>query len=1503
MERIETIDKIKKIQLGIWGPEEILRNSVVEVLTHETYENGVPKNNGLFDLKMGTVERGQICATCKQDNRGCNGHFGHIELAKPVYNVNYFATILKILKMVCVRCSKLLINKNDPEVKEIIRTKKGKARFTALSQYCPKSTFAKVCQMSDESCNHGGCGMIQPTKFVKENIFKLYADFKMGDTTTRKFVPCETVLNILKNITNDDCEFVGFSEKYSRPEWMIQTIMPVPPPHVRPSVRQEADQKREDDLTHKLADIIKTNNMLKQKLREEETADPSIPRNPKIIDEWVQLLQYHCATLLDNELPGLQPAQQRSGRPLKSLRQRLQAKEGRLRGNLMGKRCDFTARSVISPDANIDLDQLGVPISVAMNLTIPEIVTKDNIEYLTKLIINGPSKYPGAKTIQKANSDVVISLSVRDGKTIKLEIGDVVNRHILDNDLFIFNRQPSLHKMSMMGHRVVVLEKGLSFRLNVSVTSPYNADFDGDEMNAFTPQSTQSICEIKYIAHVPLQIVSPQKNGPVIGIVQDGLTGVFRLTQPDVEFSKHQFMQLLYTNNDFIGSMPAPSREINRHSQRWTSHQLISTILPPMNYGKKGDTKGVSIQNGRLFNGVLDKNTVGKGASGGLIHLIWKDFGPESAKNFIYRLQRFVNTYLLQTGYSVGMSDVVPSENVKEEVHKVVIEAKEKVKLLIKKLQQGIYTTQTDKSIKDDFEFQVKQIFDKARDDSANITKRNLTVKSNRMVSMTVSGAKGDYVNMAQMIACLAQQNVDNTRIPQLMFKRTLPHFAKDDQGPEARGFIENSFVKGLSPSEFFFHAMSGRIGLIDTAVKTAEVGYIQRKLVKSLEDVNIKYDGTVRSANGNIIQFSYGFDGYDPSKLEKIEMNIHSMSQVQFDELFKWNVKDDVLREMILPVVDEKPSIFAKIHQKEYRTNQDIYDIEYEHLLAFRNEFARIVHKNLSGTFYLPVNINRMIEFAKNQFPSIGIDMNPEYVITSINAMIQKMVAVLQNNNKSQMAYDYYYKSQSEIIAYILSTLSIKQIFLNHRLNKIQFDYVLTKIMEGFVGAIINPGEMVGIIASQSIGEVVTQMTLNTFHFSGISSKSQTTTGVPRLKELLNVTKNIRTPEHTVYLREPFSSKLEFAKVIQQNIQFTQLGDLVESSKILYDPNHEADTMFESYEYLKEHEKKCPTSPWYILLKIRRDVMYNKNLTMFQIYKKINEQHEDVFACLYTDDNDEDLYIKLAFNDISSVLQNDNFSSLRIAEKKLMNTVIQGIDGITNAFVHKQDKLRKTDLGEYVQNKEVSEFILYTEGTNFEKILCHPQVNPYKTITNNIHETLEVLGIEAARTILCAELENTINSTAYVNMHHIYTLADIMTHSGELVSIDRHGVKKSDIGPLARASFEETVEQLMRSSVFAEHDKVRGVSANIMLGQVAPAGTGEFDIFLDETKLIPSGTKDKGAPAAPKAAQASSVSEMLKSKSDNVCMDKQKFSFGFQMSVSSKAGTTKIGKSSVKII
>jgi DNA-directed RNA polymerase II subunit RPB1 len=488
IEDIQNFEFITGVQFSILSPDNIRKGSVVEITQPDTYDGTEPKVGGLFDPRMGVIEDGRICATCENKAELCPGHFGHIELALPIYNIQYIDTIIKILRCVCFRCSNLLVNKSDPIILAALNNKSGKSRFNIVYGIAQK---IKQCTHND------GCTVLQPKKYVKNRpekmmnyeknlIYQIGVEFPpeaLNDekvaSSIKQIITPQVCLNILKKISDEDCEFLGFSYKFSRPEWMIFTTLPVPPPATRPSVRPDNNQRSEDDLTYSLVNIVKNNRLLKQKIDSDSAKH--------LIDTYHGMVQYYVATYIDNEISGIPACAHRSGRHLKAITQRQKGKEGRIRTNLMGKRVDFSGRSVISVDPNLSIDEFGVPLEIAMNLTFPEVVTKYNMNDMYKLVRNGPNRYPGAKSVKKMKYDCngnsspcVLTLKYVDVNNVVLHEGDIVNRHMQNGDYCVFNRQPSLHRMSMMGMRAKILP-GKTFKLNVSVCSAYNADFDGDK--------------------------------------------------------------------------------------------------------------------------------------------------------------------------------------------------------------------------------------------------------------------------------------------------------------------------------------------------------------------------------------------------------------------------------------------------------------------------------------------------------------------------------------------------------------------------------------------------------------------------------------------------------------------------------------------------------------------------------------------------------------------------------------------------------------------------------------------------------------------------------------------------------------------------------------------------------------------------------------------------------------------------------------------------------------
>ena len=808
------VSKIVGIQFSILSPEEIRKGAVTEITSRDTYIGNKPVLGGLFCPYMGVSEPGMLCPTDGLDYMNTPGYFGRIELAMPVFYYQHLNTIHKILRCVCLKCSRLLINKE--EHKQALKMSSDE-RWAYVFGVASKVKRFKRCGDDNEE----GCGCLMPNKIRKENLATLIAEWEsdgikgMSEEDAKKMnmqLTPDIVLKIFRRISDDDVSFMGFSPTFSRPDWMICQVLAVPPPAVRPSIKMDGQQRSEDDLTHIIVNIVKANKTLQEKIRDGAQANV-----------WHMVLQYYCATLVDNNIPGAAPAAQRSGRKLKSIKERLNGKGGRVRGNLMGKRVDFSARSVITPDPNLSIRELGVPLKIAKNITKPVVVNDMNRRFLTKLVRNGPEEYPGAKILERKGGES-ISLRYADRENIVLYNGDIVHRHMMDGDGVLFNRQPTLHRMSMMCHIARIMRQGDTFRMNVGDTKPYNADFDGDEMNMHMPQDEEAEAELKNLAAVPYQIISPAKNQSIIGIFQDSLLGSYRFTRPGVSFTPRDAMNLLMAYNGVNEGLFAA------HAERITSFQILSQIMPAftMKYKTKGfgenddfaTSPGVlEIVDGKYLRGQLDKDVLG-GGSNGLITRTCNDFGNMAAAEFIDNLQNIVTEYMKGSAYSVGISDLIANRSTNEQITKSITDKKKEVKNLIDQTYLGIFENATGNTNEDEFEFQVTNILNKATNDSGKIGLKSLD-KDNRFVTMVKAGSKGSDLNISQMIACLGQQLIDGKRIPYGFENRTLPHFTKYDDSPSARGFVENSFISGLTPEELFFHAMGGRVGLIDTAVKS----------------------------------------------------------------------------------------------------------------------------------------------------------------------------------------------------------------------------------------------------------------------------------------------------------------------------------------------------------------------------------------------------------------------------------------------------------------------------------------------------------------------------------------------------------------------------------------------------------------------------------------------------------------------------------------------------------
>ena len=909
------------IDFGLMDPETYRDMSATKVITADTYDDdGYPIDMGLMDPRLGVIDPGLECRTCGSHSGSCNGHFGHIELAAPVIHVGFTKLIRRLLRSTCRECGRLALDDaqrdefrdryerakelGDDE-HDVLKAAVRQARKASTCPFCGEpqadikhekpTTYYEVqdvlsgdyseriaaAMQPDEEADDPGtspqelaektdiavdrineimAGEFRPRKEDRRAIEKAL-DVDLTEEDMNKLMPSD-IRDWFEDIPDEDLEVLGIDSEHSRPEWMIMTVLPVPPVTTRPSITLDNGQRSEDDLTHKLVDIIRINQRF---MENREAGAPQL-----IIEDLWELLQYHVTTFVDNEISGTPPARHRSGRPLKTLSQRLKGKEGRFRGSLSGKRVNFSARTVISPDPTLSLNEVGVPDRVAKEMTQTLNVTERNVEEARQYVRNGPEAHPGANYVRRPDGRrLKVTEKNCEELAEKVEADWEVNRHLVDGDIVIFNRQPSLHRMSIMAHEVVVMPYK-TFRLNTVVCPPYNADFDGDEMNMHALQNEEARAEARVLMRVQEQILSPRFGGNIIGAIQDHISGTYLLTHTNPEFSEAQALDLLRATR--VDELPDPDGVDDDGAAYWTGQTLFSELLPEdLSLQFRSSTgDDVVIERGQLVEGTIDEDAVG--AFGGeVVDTLTKEYGETRARVFINEIASLAMRAIMHFGFSIGIDDESIPPAAEEQVDEAINSAYERVQDLIETYEAGELESLPGRGVDETLEMKIMQTLGKARDSAGEIADQHFG-DDNPAVVMARSGARGSMLNLTQMAGSVGQQAVRGERINRGYEDRTLAHYREHDLSAEAHGFVENSYRAGLTPEEFFFHAMGGREGLVDTAVRTSKSGYLQRRLINALSELEAQYDGTVRDTSGRIVQFEFGEDGTSPVKVSSGE-------------------------------------------------------------------------------------------------------------------------------------------------------------------------------------------------------------------------------------------------------------------------------------------------------------------------------------------------------------------------------------------------------------------------------------------------------------------------------------------------------------------------------------------------------------------------------------------------------------------------------------------------------
>ena len=836
---------IDSIRFGIISPYEIKKMSVAKLNVPDTYnEDGYPIDGGLLDQRLGVIDPGLICKTCGGRAKSCPGHFGHIELVRPVIHSEFSKLIYMLLQSTCSSCNRILIgDEKIDEIKKSILAEAEEAEAQPASHTQQQQRRGRAAK-SVRKCPH--CGEQQP-----KVRFSVPTYFDLGDKRLRP----DEIRDMLSKISDDDLRLLNIDPKISRPEWLMVSSLLVPPVNVRPSITLESGERSEDDLTHKLVDIMRINQRLEQNIN---AGAPQI-----IIDDLWELLQYHVTAYFNNETSGIPPARHRSGRALKTLAQRLKGKEGRFRYNLSGKRVNYSARTVISVDPYLDIDEVGVPLEIASKLTVPFYVTAWNLEEAKRMLAR--TEYP-----------MVLNIIAKDGKRKRviegnieelqkvLGVGEILERQLMDGDIALFNRQPSLHRISIMAHRVKVLP-GKTFRINYCTTTPYNADFDGDEMNLHVPQTLEAQAEARYLMEVQYQVFSPRDGAAVITNSEDGISGMYELTKDSTKLTKDEAAYLL----GIVGIYDFPIS-----GNLISGKEIFSALLPKgLNYEQKTSHGNFRIKNGKLIDGVVTKETYGR--DNALAVKIAVDFGFEELRKFIFVSSKLADAYVTLSGVTVGTKEYAINKKIEEAKEKIISETSAKVSKLIDEYRHRTLEPLMGHTLRESLERMIIAELNTARAFAGEVISANED-ETNSAVEMARSGSRGSILNLEQMSMFLGQQaTLSGGRIKRGYYTgRLLPHIKPNDIGPSARGFITTNYYSGLAPADLFMHAVGSRGSEVYKALLTGRSGYLYRRLSNALQDYYVEQDMSIRNVNNNIIQTVYGGDMISPTSVQFVKID-----------------------------------------------------------------------------------------------------------------------------------------------------------------------------------------------------------------------------------------------------------------------------------------------------------------------------------------------------------------------------------------------------------------------------------------------------------------------------------------------------------------------------------------------------------------------------------------------------------------------------------------------------
>jgi DNA-directed RNA polymerase II subunit RPB1 len=1373
--------RIESVLFTLSGSETVRRDSYVPITSFDLFRNGLPYPGGAYEAHTGTTDHAYRCQTCYNNKRGCLGHPGHVHMNYPVWNGIALEEARKWLKLICFKCGKPIISETH---------------YSRLPRAKRLDGAAKIARTSVKKCVH--CHTLHP--IVKKDpaeplslIATIMEDKRQID---RWVIYPHMAGEILSRVDADTVVKLGKSV-LSHPEHMVLWDIQVPPVTIRPDVKKMGSgRSTNDDLTTMLQILIKKNDTM-----------PSVI--PTIIDQKLEKAIFD----LNNAYYDFIKAS--GDDAMNSIASRLKGKMGRFRKNQMGKRVRGMCRSTIIGDPRILIGEVGVPLTFARIIQYEETVQEYNKANLLKYVQNGRRYYPGATKVIKHNTGTEYDIdSARD---IDLEIGDKVLRDMIDGDLVNFNRQPSLNGSSIGTHNAkIILDPSIkTITMNVIVCAMYNADFDGDQMNLIISAGVETRNELE-LSKVANWLISHTSSNPSIGQTDDSVIGCAELTRSGVLFDKYH-ASLLFVNTTFLPSFD------NFPSEGMSGRDCISLLLAdtPLNFTRMAqwydphmaahiaydpDEIRVKIDRGRLVSGILDKKSIGKGANGGVYHVIANEYGCEKALEVIFNMQQAAIAYILQFGYSIGIMDLIIPDAAKKEIDGIAADIINNSRLITEELHNGEIIPPIGKTVEEFYEERQINTLSIFEDFTEPILKA-INTRTNNLFKLIQFGSKGKIDNMFNIMSAIGQKLINGDRIKQKFGRaRTLPTFKRFDDSPEARGYITNSYLGGMTSTEYVFNAMAARFDLISKALSTSVTGEQNRKSIKNLESIITNhYRWAVK--NNNVIQFAYGEDFLDPRKVERVKF----------------------------PTVMISDKAFAAY---EHPDHPEAFQAMSRDRAQYRKLFTAVENMNVKELMTderrMPVAVERVVGDVLREHQSALTTPTAEVLaemVATVDAFCTGVPYVLINEiqEKRKTPIPPHISAAAWLLTMLVRSHLHPNAMVAAKMTPTVLGIIIDKIRLRYSQALVDAGTAIGIIAAQSFSEPLTQYMLDAHHRSASGGTSKT--GMIAAKEILGAKEvaKLSAPAMLIPVLPEFAGNKAKVQEIANNIEVMRFRQFVTMWQVFVEKygapihtkyEHEAALIAEFNRLNPVLVPPRDLVKWCIRVLLNKTTLVLKNMSLELIITRLRDAFPDTYI-VYTPENSKQIIIRI-YMKASMFKGTVATADVEAIGEAMLGGIIRGVDGITNTTVIKMIRNRVADDGSIQRDDNV--WGITTTGTNMVGILANKFVDQQTVNTDAIQEIRAVLGIEAARQKVIQGLRGLVD---ICNHRHYTIYADEMTYTGAVTSIESSGLKSREKeNRLLGIGFTAPIKQIADAGIDAAVNSVTGITAPLLVGSIPRIGT-----------------------------------------------------------------------------